>query len=144
MPLAPEQLQQQAVNQRVAGSRRAPQVPRGVATQTASFKSVVTWNAPVDSRGIAGYIVYLDNETSPFMRTGPSTLRVEVPLTSNTKRFGAVSSVNELGFESPKMPFVAQSNGDLYDGASGGSSPTPPPDWPSEPGGGGAGRGQLK
>lgn len=138
----PERLQQ-AINQRVGGSPRAPQPPRGLLNQTGSFKGVVTWNAPLDDRGIVGYKVYVDNETSPFLQTGPNSRRIEIPLTSNANRFIAISSVNELGFESPKIPLIASSNADQYNGGSGGSSPAPPPDWPSEPTGGRSG-GRIK
>ncbi len=127
---------QSAINQRVGGSRRAPQPPRSLTTQRGSFKSVVTWNAPEDARGIVGYQVYVDNETSPFQRIGPESRRIEIPLVSNASRFAAISSVNALGFESVKVPIVAQSNADLYDAAASGSSPAPPPDWEREPLGG--------
>lgn len=140
MPMRPDDyerfaLKQKAVDQRTAGSRRKPQPPRGITVQPGSFKSVITWNAPQDDNGITAYIVYVDNETSPFARIGPDERRIEIPLTSNASRFVAISSTNGLA-ESPKIPTVATSNGDLYDAASGGSSPAPPPDWPSEPSGG--------
>jgi len=132
-------LQQKRINQRIAGSRRRPQPPRSFIAQAGSFKSVLTWNAPQDTRGITEYIVYLDNESSPYMRTSYASKRMEIPIASGGSRLVAVSSVNSLGIESPKIPTIVTAGSDTYNGGSAGTSPPAPPEWPNEPTGGGRG-----
>jgi len=117
------------INQRLLGSRRAPQPPRNIVAQPSSFGAVVTWGPPEDSRGITGWIVYLDSETTPFSRPNISELRTEIPINSGASRFGAVSAVNANGVESPRIPFIATANSDLYDNGSPGTSPPPPGDY---------------
>jgi len=126
------------------GSRRQPQPPRNLQNQPGSFKGVITWSEPQDNRGITDYIVYLDNETSPYVRTGISSKRVEVPIISGSTRYVAISSVNAAGVQSQKVPFKAVSNGDQYNGGSTGTSPTAPPSWDKEPTSGSSGTGRSR
>lgn len=125
------------IQQKLYGSRRQPAPPRSLVAQPGSFKSVITWNDPQDSRGIVGYVVYLDKETSPFARVGLVSPRVEVPLTSGAARQVMITSINQLGVESQRAYVTATSATDTYNGGSAGSSPSAPPSWPNEPTGGG-------
>jgi hypothetical protein len=123
--------------ERLVGSRRRPQPPRSIILQNGSFKSKITWVGPADSRGIVGWRIWSPDENTLFDTSKDVAMRqVEIPLASNQKVFVAVSSFNALGRDSQKVPAIASSNADLYDGASSGTNPVNPPDWPSEPQGG--------
>ena len=134
-------------DERVAlGTRRAPEPPRSLIAQAGSMKSVLTWAAPANDRGVGGYRVFVDDDKQVFATiSDPSTRKIEIPMTAGASRFAAVSSFTKVGknvfIESPRIPIVLTANTDKFvvtgtAGQSSGTSPSAPPEYPSEPSGG--------
>src|SRR6266550_2856151 len=122
------------------GTRRRPEPPRSLVSQPASLGAVLTWNAPVKTKGVVGFRIYKDTETNLLEEVrDPARRQFRVVLPANTKANYYVSTFTSQNAESPKIPVLVSSNTDqLATAGSGtnGSQPSPPPSWGSEPSGG--------
>lgn len=116
---------------------RLPEAPRFPVAQEGSFESLIVWYAPADLRNVARFRVY-DTETNNLVweSVDNSARKLRLALPANTSKLFLLSSVDPQGRESEKVPIVGTSNADLFDGASGGTSPDPPPEWELIPSGG--------
>jgi hypothetical protein len=118
-------------------------------TQPGSLETIVFWNSPPDLRGVSGWRVYEDIETKKVWESQDPTVRqVRIKMPSDTSRLFFVSCFSKLGRESAKVPVVGSSNSDKFvvdgtTGETGGTAPTPPPEWEDEPSGGRAGQNTL-
>ena len=136
----------QVTPQVTLGSRRSPQPPRSLIAQQGTQKSVLTWAAPADTRGIDGWRVFVDSDNQIFATINdPATKKIEIPIAASSSRFAAVSSFTRVGkagyIESPRIPIVVTANSDKYvvtgtGGETAGTSPSNPPEYASEPSGG--------
>src|SRR5205814_8230291 len=108
-----------------------PQPPRSLVFSPATSRSVLTWAAPSDARGVAAYRVYEGNEKNLIGEIPVSTQRqfaINLPATEPTALY--VSAVSALKRESAKIQILVNVPG----GAP--ASPVLPKEFPSEPRGG--------
>lgn len=134
------------VSRNSQGTRRRPQSVRSLTSQQASLGAVLTWNAPVKTKGIVGFRIYKDNETNLLEEVrDPNRRQYRITLPAATTATFFVSSITAQGAESPKLPVVVSSTTDQLvtsgtGGGTNGSQPSPPPNWNNEPSGGGSRR----
>ena len=122
---------------RVYAFPRRPEAPRFPVSQPGSFECLITWYLPADTRNVSKFRIY-DTETTNIVWESPTGAprKARLPLTASTSKLFLLSSIDPQGRESEKVPIIGTSNADLFDGASGGTSPDPPPEYEDIPTGG--------
>ena len=125
------------------GYRSRPNPPRSVVLQGGSLEVRITWNSPVDQRGVDGFRVYQNTEKQMVFETQDRNCRqyVSSSVQADTNVAFYVSTISDNGRESRKVQAIGKPNTDKLvvtgtAGSTAGTATTPPPDWPSEPSGG--------
>ena len=122
--------------------RGVPQPPRALRATPGSMEATITWNAPADDRGIAGYHVFQGKESNLISGNLDRNVRqLKVKLSAGATDICFVSSVTTLGRESVRIPVVVTSNSDKYvqtgtTGETSGTTAQPSPGWTQERSGG--------
>jgi hypothetical protein len=133
----------------LAGSRKRPDPPRSLISQSGSLEALITWNAPQKFADIVGWRVYRDNESSLVDSIfDPNSRQYKPKLPANTPTAFYVSSINSLNVESIKIQIIATANNDQMvvsgtGGGTNGTTPSRPPGYGGEPGGGGSRGGRF-
>lgn len=123
--------------------RGIPQPPQSLRSESGSLEATLFWNSPQNLEGIAGWRVFRGNESTLMFETKDPNLRqLKVKMAGGgAKEMFYISSVSELGRESPKIGVLAASTTDQMvvsgtGGATAGTSSQPSGDWLTEPSGG--------
>lgn len=110
---------------RVNGDNTKPQPPRNLQAQSGSRKVLVTWDAPADPSGIAGYKVYTANEDQLLDTINdPNVRQYNVPASS-----GATPSVMNVfisSFSAQRESALVQIQGSATAESGAPSDPAPP------------------
>src|SRR5947209_20278891 len=70
------------------GTRRRPQPPRSLISQSASMGAVITWNAPVQMKGVIGFRLYKENDTAVFEEIrDPNRRQAKIALPASTSTY---------------------------------------------------------
>ena len=119
---------------------RRPEAPRFVQAQEGSFETLISWYLPTDTRNVDKFRIYDTELTNIVWESSDGrTRKARLSLAASTSKLFLLVSVDPQGKESEAVSIVGTSNADLFDGASGGTSPDPPPGWEESPSGGGIG-----
>jgi hypothetical protein len=122
---------------RVYAFPRLPEAPRFPVSQQGSFECLITWYLPADTRNVSKFRVYDTETTNIIWESVDGTSRkARLSLVADSSKLFLLASVDPQGRESEKVPIIGTSNADLFDGASGGTSPDPPPEYEDSPIGG--------